>query len=96
VHFLPRFCSLAGNNLGPEAGKEIAKALTTNTTVEKIEYVRPLMKTPLLVLSCKAYDNNDFHFANLRIFSPVSAAFTTTTSVPMPKQRSRKHGVVAP
>jgi hypothetical protein len=61
VHFLPRFCSLSWNQLGPEAGKEIAKALAVNNSVQTIEYVRPLMKTPLLLLSTKAIDNNEFH-----------------------------------
>jgi hypothetical protein len=50
VHFLPRFCSLGLNKLGPEAGKEIAKALATNSTVQKIEYVRPLMKTSFIIV----------------------------------------------
>ena len=38
-------CSLEYNNLGPEAGKEIAKALATNTTVQNIKYVRPLLNS---------------------------------------------------
>jgi hypothetical protein len=50
VHFLLLSCSLEGNNLGPEAGKEIAKALTTNTTVQTIKYVRPLMKTSFIIV----------------------------------------------
>ena len=42
--FSPVSCSLRYNKLGPDAGKEIAKALATNTTVQTIEYVRPLLK----------------------------------------------------
>ena len=45
MHFPLLSCSLRHNDLGPEAGKEIAKALTTNTTVQNIKYVRSLMKT---------------------------------------------------
>ena len=36
MHFLLPFCSLGNNNLGSDAGKEIAKALATNSTVQKI------------------------------------------------------------
>ena len=39
------FCSLEYNKLGPEGGKEIAKALATNITVQNIRYLRPLLKT---------------------------------------------------
>jgi hypothetical protein len=58
--FSPRSSSLGYNKLGPDAGKEIAKALAVNNSVQKIEYVRPLWKY-LLLLSCKAIDNNEFH-----------------------------------
>ena len=50
MHFLPCFCSLAYNKLGDDAGKEIAKALTINTTVQKIKYVRSLMKTSFIIV----------------------------------------------
>ena len=32
------YFSLAGNQLGPEGGKAIAKALETNKTVQSIKY----------------------------------------------------------
>ena len=37
---LPPFCSLRNNDLGPDGGKEFAKALVTNTTVQNINLER--------------------------------------------------------
>ena len=84
--FSPVSCSLRYNNLGPEAGKEIAKALATNTTVQTIEYVRPLLNSSFYFYHPRWLIKMDFILLTC-VFSVFFAVLTATTSVQKQERR---------